>query len=100
MLYTHRNWKEVVTGFIVTFTFLPAKRAKLYTTPSDDITGEQPISSDTMCTSIHTRTAPTHTSADWREPVQAEDMLYTHSTDKAVLAKVIADVGATLPYNW
>ena len=101
MLYTHRNWKEVVTGFIVTYTFPVNKRAKLYTTQSNDITGEQPISSDTMSTSIHTHTATSmYTTAEWREPVQPEDMVYAHSTDKAVLAKVIADVGATLPYNW
>ena len=101
ILYTHRNWKEVVTGFIVTCTFPPTKRAKLYTAQSNDITGEQPVSSDNMRTNIHTHTATsTYTTAEWREPVQAEDMSYTQSTDKAVLAKVISDAGATLPYNW
>ena len=102
MLYTHRNWKEVLTGFIVTYAFPPTKRAKLYTTSSNDITGEQPISSDTMNTTLYTsvHTHPTHTTAEWREPVRPEDMAFTMSADKAVIAKVIADAGATLPYNW
>ena len=100
MSYTHRNWREIVTGFIVTCHLPPTKRSKFLTELKnnenigfiDDDTPINPISTST--------TDPTGNNSDWMEPLTSDDFAYSRPDEQLDALKVIAAVGATLTYQW